>query len=122
MNFCDKCDNMYYMKINDDDKSDKQGTLVYYCRNCGHEETNVNLKNLCISKYEDNVTSKTSKINEYTKYDPTLPHSHTIRCPNQECKSNQNNSVESDVIYLRVDDVNMKFMYLCVNCDTNWSP
>lgn len=122
MNFCDKCENMYYMKINDDEKSDKQGTLIYYCRNCGHEEENVILKNLCISKYEDNGSLKTNKINEYTKYDPTLPHSHTIKCPNERCLSNEKDGAMSDVIYMRIDDVNMKYMYLCVYCNTNWMP
>ena len=27
-------------------------------------------------------------VNEYTKLDPTLPRTTTIKCPNQECKSN----------------------------------
>jgi DNA-directed RNA polymerase subunit M/transcription elongation factor TFIIS len=116
MNFCDKCNNLYYLHFSD------EKSLYYYCRNCGDEKGNVNIDDLCISSYEEKKNQAFSKINEYTKYDPTLPHSHTIRCPNQECKSNKDNSVESDVIYLRVDDVNMKFMYLCVNCDTNWSP
>ncbi len=122
MNFCSKCDNMYYMKINDDENSDEQGKLIYYCRNCGHEETNVHLGNLCISKYEASISQKSSKINEYTKYDPTLPHSHTIKCPNEQCLSNEKDGAMSDVIYIRVDDINMKYMYLCVYCNTNWMP
>ncbi len=123
MNFCTRCDNMYYMKIDDDDNSPEKGKLIYYCRNCGHEETNVNIHNLCISRYEDNVTQKTSKINEFTKYDPTLPHSHTIKCPNEKCASNKEvDSASSDVIYIRIDDINMKYMYLCVYCNTNWMP
>jgi rubrerythrin len=27
-------------------------------------------------------------VNEYTKYDPTLPRINSIKCPNQECESN----------------------------------
>ena len=122
MNFCKNCDNMYYMKINDDEKSEELGKLIYYCRNCGHEETNVNLHNLCISRYEENNAQKTNKINEYTKYDPTLPHSHTIKCPNEECVSNGKVGAMSDVIYMRVDDINMKYIYLCVYFNTNWMP
>jgi DNA-directed RNA polymerase subunit M/transcription elongation factor TFIIS len=115
MNFCNKCDNLYYLHFSD------EKSLYYFCRNCGDEKNNVILDDLCISSYKEKKNQVFSKINEYTKYDPTLPHSHTIRCPNQECKSNTG-LVESDVIYLRVDDINMKFMYLCVNCDINWSP
>ena len=32
MKFCEKCDNMYYLKLQEAD-SDQ---LVYYCRNCGY--------------------------------------------------------------------------------------
>lgn len=121
MNFCDKCDNMYYMKISEEPES--EGKLIYYCRNCGYEETNVNLKNLCISKYGSDEIKKSNKINEYTKYDPTLPHSHTIKCPNYKCISNdEKGSASPDVIYIRIDDINMKYMYLCVYCNTKWMP
>jgi DNA-directed RNA polymerase subunit M/transcription elongation factor TFIIS len=117
MNFCEKCDNLYYLRFSEDK------SLFYFCRNCGDEKGDVILEDeLCISSYEEKPKQTFSKINEYTKYDPTLPHSHTIRCPNQECKSNKDNGVNSDVIYLRVDDINMKFMYLCVNCDISWTP
>ena len=44
MNFCKKCDNMYYMKIED--------TLKYYCSNCGHEDNDINTENLLVSSYE----------------------------------------------------------------------
>ena len=30
MKFCDVCENIYYLKISDEDKS-----LLYYCRKCG---------------------------------------------------------------------------------------
>lgn len=114
MNFCEKCDNMYYMKVDDKD------VLVYYCRNCGNEKNDVSIENLCVSTYED-MTQKKTKINEFTKYDPTLPHSHTIKCPNPRCKTNTGEAV-SDVIYIRVDDQNMNYIYLCTSCDYNWKP
>jgi DNA-directed RNA polymerase subunit M/transcription elongation factor TFIIS len=107
------------MKINEE--GDDLGTLIYYCRNCGNEEKNINLNNLCISTYEQVSSQKTSKINEFTKYDPTLPHSYNIKCPREDCVSNTKD-VQSDVIYIRVDDINMKYMYLCVHCNINWIP
>ena len=114
MNFCEKCDNMYYMKINAEDK------LTYYCRNCGNEQEDLKTSNLRVSLYEKVSTTQTS-INSYIKYDPTLPHSHTIKCPNQECASNGKDKT-SDVIYFRYDDIQMKYMYLCAICDYNWKP
>ena len=66
------------------------------------------------------MDSKNIHINKYTKYDPTLPHMSTIKCPNLNCSSNKkSNSVASDVIYLRYDDKNMKYVYLCCHCDEN---
>ena len=114
MIFCDKCDNMYYMKIGDDNK------LSYYCRNCGNVKDDLNVKNLRVSFYEKVSTTQTS-INSYIKYDPTLPHSHTIKCPNIECESNKKDK-SPDVIYFRYDDIQMKYMYLCTICDYNWKP
>ena len=65
-------------------------------------------------------------INEYTKNDVTLPRTKTIKCPNQDCKSNKKkeneneNEAQQEVIYLRYDDINMKYIYMCVNCNTTW--
>ena len=47
MNFCKKCDNMYYMKIDESDGNN----LKYYCRNCGHEDNELNIENLLVSSY-----------------------------------------------------------------------
>jgi DNA-directed RNA polymerase subunit M/transcription elongation factor TFIIS len=113
MEFCEKCDNMYYMMIG---QADDQ--LMYYCRFCGNEKKDVRTTNLCVSSYEENPTPKISKINEYTEHDVTLKHNHTIKCPNQECTSNQGN--KPDVIEMRIDDVNMKYQYLCTYCKTSW--
>lgn len=118
MKFCEKCNNMYYMKNVSEDVTDQ---IMYYCRNCGYEDSNISNKNLKVFKYEKDVNIKNSVTNEYTKYDPTLPHVTHIKCPNQECASNQTqNSVDNDIITLRYDDKNMRYMYLCCNCDFTW--
>ena len=90
MNFCVKCDNMYYMKID----SEENGKLIYYCRNCGNEDSNISLSNLCVSTYEESDAQKNNKINEYTKFDPTLPHVYNIKCPNDNCDSNKKDKPE----------------------------
>ena len=114
MNFCEKCDNMYYMKINDADD------LKYYCRNCGFEDDKLTVTNLKISVYEKKSNTQ-KNINSFIKHDPTLPHSHTIKCPNVDCKSNLKDE-EPDIIYYRYDDTQMKYMYICAICDFNWKP
>ena len=86
MHFCEKCNNMYYLKIDNDDSNQ----LIYYCRNCGNEDKILNKENICVLETTVRETEQryTQTINEYTKYDPTLPRISTIRCPNNECPSN----------------------------------
>lgn len=123
MFFCEKCDNMYYIKIGDESNSNK---LIYYCRNCGNENTEFNNTNICVSKtiVKGNVDGNNMShfINEYTKFDPTLPRITTIKCPNQSCNTNSvgANKVEREVLYIRYDDSNMKYLYLCCRCETKW--
>lgn len=130
MRFCIECHNMYYIRLSDNDG----GNLIYYCRNCGHEENiaETDIDNLCISKtnISSNKISYKNIVNEYTKLDPTLPRVKNMKCPNADCKSNKKTpeskdgsddvSVQPEIIYLRYDDKNMKFIYLCAHCDTTW--
>jgi len=117
MHFCEKCDNMYYLKIGQENANN----LIYYCRNCGHEDTTLTANNICVSEthIKRNEQKYSHILNEYTKQDPTLPRINTIKCPNQECKSN-NDEEHREVIYIRYDDTNMKYIYLCAKCDTMW--
>jgi hypothetical protein len=81
-------------------------------------------------------------INPYTKLDPTLPRIKNIKCPNGSCPTNEGSlssggtsesglaieekggmvggKKETDIIYMRYDDTNMKYLYLCVDCDMVW--
>ncbi len=78
---------MYYLKIRDDDGGN---SLNYYCRNCGHEDTTLTAETICVSETQLRRSEQkyTHMVNEYTKFDPTLPRINTIKCPNQECSSN----------------------------------
>lgn len=126
MHFCTKCDNMYYIKINDDDENQ----LIYYCRKCGHEDSEIiaSLDNVCVSKTDKKGDrSYGHVVNRYTKLDPTLPRLYNIKCPNDACMSNRKHEekgedveITPEIIYLRYDDINMKFVYICVSCDTVW--
>ena len=120
MHFCDKCDNMYYIRISGED--DNGNNLIYYCRNCGNEDDNLTKSNICVSKTQvkKNEQKYNHIINEYTKLDPTLPRMKTIKCPNSDCSSNKEDGTPREVIYIRYDDVNMSYIYLCANCDTVW--
>ena len=116
MRFCEKCDNMYYLKIDD---STETNNIIYYCRNCKFEDKKINLDNLSVFKYSKEVKQSTNKINSFTKFDPTLPRVNTIKCPNDECETNTQDK-EREVIYIRYDDTKMKYMYLCTHCSVTW--
>ena len=120
MKFCTNCDNMYYIKINENNTNQ----LEYYCRYCKHVDTLVNNEGICIinnkTKQSENTTS--SVVNEYTKLDPTLPRLYNLKCPNVDCNSNQSEfgNKNPEIIYIRIDDSNLKYLYLCSHCDFTW--
>ena len=90
MHFCENCGNMYYIELNQTDTD----TLIYYCRNCGNEDSTITVDNVCISKvnFKKGEQNFNNIINEYTKLDPTLPRINNIPCPNTECDSNNENA------------------------------
>ena len=194
MKFCSECHNMYYLKVSDVE-DEISNTLIYYCRNCGHEDSNIDEESICVSDMQLKRSEQnfTHIVNDYTKYDPTLPRINSIKCPNQDCDSNtmngggsgsysgsakkkslkkhldsanksaadamasaadaekilneiekQEEEIEKEegktkssladnqimdydstkanreVLYIRYDDVNMKYVYVCVHCNTTW--
>jgi DNA-directed RNA polymerase subunit M/transcription elongation factor TFIIS len=120
MKFCDTCDNMYYLTI-DENNSNK---LMYYCRNCGVNQDNLNtIETSIVSSVQliNNETTMSHIINKYTKLDPTLPRINRIPCPNPECDTNdKNKNTEREIIYIRYDETNIKYLYLCSTCDYAW--
>lgn len=118
MHFCSNCSNMYYIRINSDDPN----SLVYYCRQCGNEDKIIAVDNVCVSKTQIKKSEQSFNyiINKYTKLDPTLPRINNILCPNPDCNTNTKDEPR-EIIYIRYDDVNMKYIYLCSSCDTVWN-
>jgi DNA-directed RNA polymerase subunit M/transcription elongation factor TFIIS len=134
MQFCTKCDNMYYTKLMTTDDNDEMVTdfLTYYCQKCGHEELiKDKVTSILVTNANKTEQSYTRYINKYTKLDPSLPRTNRLQCPNPSCITHpryENNSSEqkndppqSEAIYIRYDDVNMKYVYLCVHCDQVWN-
>lgn len=125
MHFCSICQNMYYISISDEDPN----KLVYYCRNCGHTDNNSsktildNPKNLFITQtyLKKNEQEFGHIVNKYTKLDPTLPRVNNVLCPNDECLTNTEPDKNlREIINIRYDDKNMKYISLCSTCDTVW--
>jgi len=112
MKFCEKCDNMYYIGI-DPENTNK---LIHYCRNCNYVDETIANEGVCLlnTNLKSGEQDYNTLINEYTKLDPTLPRLYNTKCPTQDCKT------ENGVIYIRYDTANMKYIYMCADCDKVW--
>lgn len=105
---------MFYLNIHREDSNQ----LSYTCRYCGHVE-NVSESSTVVSIFSAETRQRGKQVdfshivNKYTKYDPTLPVMENGVCPNEKCKGNR-------ILYMRFDDDDLLFLYLCSDCDTYW--
>ena len=122
MKFCVNCQNMLYIAIDAEDTN----KLTYYCRHCGTIDDTITQEGHCVlnTHLKQGEQKFNHIINKYTKLDPTLPRIYTMKCPNESCITNMNcdegKKKKTEVIYMRYDDSNMKYVYICVDCDTIW--
>jgi len=119
MHFCIQCDNMYYIGVNENDSNQ----LTYYCRHCGHVNTELTTDGICVldTQFKKGEKKISHIINPYTKMDPTLPRIYNVKCPNESCKTNSKSyDKKPEVIYIRYDDDNLKYLYTCTECDNVW--
>lgn len=121
MQFCEDCDNMLYYKIINEDDTDGGNTepqekLIHYCRCCGNVDKTTQNKQQSVYSIDFNTDhiKKQSIINPYTHKDPSLPKTIDIKCPNKKCPSKSPN-----IIYINYDEVNMKYIYMCIDCHKN---
>lgn len=116
MDFCDLCDNMLYLKVKQDDNQ-----LLNHCKNCNFQKELPNNKTIKIleKNYEKEEINYDLFINPYIKYDPTLPRINNVHCINKDCKKKHDK--DNEIIYIKYDNENMKYLYFCVHCDYYWS-
>lgn len=114
MKFCPKCENYLYLDT-------KSAQLLRVCRTCGYSEEDKE-GGFVMETIVQERSSEGYKIllNEFTRQDPTLPHVNTLPCPNtQSCPTNLSKQPR-DVIIIKYDNQNMKFIYICNVCGTQW--
>tara|TARA_Y100000389_G_scaffold13037_2_gene11660 strand:+ start:6728 stop:7123 length:396 start_codon:yes stop_codon:yes gene_type:complete len=117
MKFCTFCDNLLHLTETD------KNELKNICATCKRVENLPKDFDPCIIKQNyggDEKVFYECFVNKYTKHDPTLPRVSSIQCPNEECKTCKDSSVSSEVITIRYDEENMKYIYLCTHCDKCW--
>ena len=114
MEFCKECDNMLYLDISNTD--DSKSVLVYNCKKCNKQYSNIEIKNNCVYKMDYNIDKikRDSLVNKYTSLDITLPRINNIKCPNPKCTLKN-----PEIVYLKYDDSEMKYCYICCECQKN---
>lgn len=118
MEFCDVCDNMLYVKKNDDNN------LVKYCKHCEFSKVENNTGCIKISEtiYTEDDLLYNQSINKYLRYDPTLRriNDSLIKCPNKECVTIEDSEKKQQVLYIKYHPQNMKYLYVCDHCGHIW--
>lgn len=119
MNFCENDDNMLYIKIDDEDD-----TLKYYCKLCLTEYSlgDINKESKCVYKqnYNTKFYSYRTYVNDNIYNDPTLPRINNLKCINENCDTNTKGTPK-EVIYIKYDKNDMRYLYCCTVCKTKWT-
>jgi DNA-directed RNA polymerase subunit M/transcription elongation factor TFIIS len=102
----------------DEDVVDGTKTAVLTCRKCEYKEPITKNQPVVYEHSLKDDTSTRMAVNPYLKYDPTLPRFKEIVCPNVDCPSRKGKT--PDVVGVKVDAVNLVWMYQCANCDYTW--
>ena len=113
--FCDNCDNLMYTYTNADNK------LYNGCKVCGNKQ-DISNDESCVYKtdYEIDI-SNILNTNKNISNDVTLPkikNNPNIKCINTECASKNK---DSSITYIKYDEDNMKYLYICDNCGQSWT-
>ena len=117
MEFCKFCDNMLYIKhTNDEDIAD----VHYFCKFCGNKEDfEASVPKLISKNSFKNDDSIDKWVKKDIEHDVTLPHVNNINCVNKDCGKKPGE--DNDIILLRYNNVDVKFIYYCVHCKNYWN-
>ena len=112
--FCDMCSNMRLIV------KDESGNLGFHCKGCESTET-IKEKALCVYSISTKKLDKSEYLNtcSHLTHDITLPkitNNDNISCPNTECTTDV-----SSITYIKYDDSEMKYMYICDSCGQKWT-
>lgn len=114
MKFCQNCQNMLYVSVSGDE-------LIYNCKNCNFATTeDFSHSAECIVKKSVHADNNSFQkfMSKHIKHDPTLPRVKNIACTNADC--NKPATTENEVIYIKYDPKNLKYLYFCCHCESFW--
>ena len=114
--FCDMCDNLLFFKTIATD-------LKLHCRICDSiTDYEYKAKPIIKRDYTNSYLSAKATTNPDIIHDPAIPRIRgaEIPCPISTCPS-KSPSVENEVLYIKYDAENLKFMYICKHCKHTWN-
>ena len=115
--YCKHCP--YNINIKGQDQSHVGGDAA----STAYSPSNSSTFNPCLyrSNYSYNHPLYYSSIvNEYTFDDPTLP-CVSVPCPIKTCPSATDSTLVPETMYVRFNDQDMRYLYLCKHCRHCWS-
>ena len=111
MNFCKNCNNCLY-------PTEMDNELWLICKTCEYKEEPTN------TVIKKNVYKRSNTLhygtNRYLIYDKSYPRTKQMPCPNTECPSATDSTLQEAIYYN--DSQNLKITYICVACNTEWKP
>ena len=114
VNFCENCDNILYLyKESDGDE------LYYCCKSCSNQVKIQDKMKQVYTNTNDTVDiSESINSNPYITHDitiPTIQNNSNIKCQNVDCPGE-----ETSIKFIKYDDINMKYIYICNHCGHKW--
>ena len=118
IHFCKECFNLTYLH------TDEDNNLIHLCKNCDKFEEFTGKSN-CIYSVEFNELDVSHIINsnKYIMHDKTIPsikNNINLKCPNDECTTNTE-KIDTSFKYMKHDNKNMKYTYICETCGQKWT-
>lgn len=118
MNFCKNCDNL--LEITVETPEHEKSFLTFKCNACNltysKDESKELISDNCIYNlnFNNSQIKIDSMINKYIHEDITLPRVDNVKCPNANCPSES-----PEIIYIKYDSEEMKYLYVCCDCQKN---
>jgi DNA-directed RNA polymerase subunit M/transcription elongation factor TFIIS len=111
MIFCPECENKIY-PVEENDR------LYHQCLKCGFKdefrETIIHRRT-----YKGKSTNQNSHVNQFSRFDVSLPRTKKKTCPNVDCISHRETDKQEAVFIM--DPISLKLTFVCVCCATDWS-
>jgi DNA-directed RNA polymerase subunit M/transcription elongation factor TFIIS len=114
MRFCEVCDNATALRSSD------EGKAVLVCHYCGHSKELEELVRDSGGSFVVSSSDHSDSTSMYAHYltpaifsDPTLPKTRDVACPD---------ACGREVIYIKYDSANMRYLFVCTKCRKAWIP